>query len=60
MIIDLFNKNTLKAAQLLGFNYRKAIGEPLTAACANAINNKMGNTRNNQAKKLGVILIRGA
>ena len=51
MVIDLFNKDTLKTAQLLGFNYREAIGEPLTVACANVINNKVGNTRTNQSKK---------
>lgn len=51
MVIDLFNKDTLKTAQLLGFNYREAIGEPLTIACANVINNKVGNTRMNQSKK---------
>ena len=51
MVIDLFNKDTLKTAQLLGFNYREAIGEPLTVACANVINNKVGNTRTNQSKR---------
>lgn len=33
----LVNKNTLKALQLLGFNFKAAIGEPLTEACADAI-----------------------
>jgi len=30
--------DTLKAMQLLGFNYKKAIGEPLTDICAAGIN----------------------
>lgn len=40
---DLLNKDTLKTMQLLGFNYREAIGEPLTEVCANAIKSKLGN-----------------
>lgn len=35
---DLINVDTLKAMQLLGFNYKKAIGEPLTDLCATKIN----------------------
>ena len=31
------SKNVLKTMQLLGFNYKAAIGEPLTQVCANAI-----------------------
>ena len=34
--------HTLKTMQLLGFNYKAAIGEPLTEICANAIS-KLGN-----------------
>ena len=34
---DLISIDTLKAMQLLGFNYRKAIGEPLTELCATKI-----------------------
>lgn len=41
----------MKTAQLLGFNYKEAIGEPFTAACANIINNKVGNVRTNNPKK---------
>lgn len=37
---NLINMDTLKAMQLLGFNYKEAIGEPLTHACANAIKNR--------------------
>ena len=34
---ELINIDTLKTMQLLGFNYRVAIGEPLTKLCADAI-----------------------
>ncbi len=34
---DLISVDTLKAMQLLGFNYKKAIGEPLTVLCASKI-----------------------
>lgn len=37
--IDLVQVDTLKTMQLLGFNYKKAIGELLTEVCANKINN---------------------
>jgi hypothetical protein len=33
----LINVDTLKAMQLLGFNFKAALGEPLTTLCANAI-----------------------
>jgi hypothetical protein len=33
----LINVDTLKAMQLLGFNFKAAIGEPLTFLCSNAI-----------------------
>lgn len=39
---SLISVDTLKTLQLLGFNYKVAIGEPLTALCANAIGN-LGN-----------------
>lgn len=38
-IKDLISIDTLKTMQLLGFNYKAAIGEPLTEICANKINN---------------------
>lgn len=47
---DLLNKDTLKTMQLLGFNYKEAIGAPLTEVCANAIKNSLGNGRNNKRK----------
>jgi archaellum component FlaC len=34
---ELISIDTLKTMQLLGFNYKAAIGEPLTILCANAI-----------------------
>lgn len=34
----LLSQETLKILQLLGFNYKEAIGEPLTSVIANAIN----------------------
>ena len=34
---ELISVDTLKTMQLLGFNYKAAIGEPLTEICANAI-----------------------
>lgn len=37
---ELICVDVLKAIQLLGFNYKEAIGEPLTQLCANAILNK--------------------
>ena len=39
---ELISVDTLKTMQLLGFNYKAAIGEPLTQICANAISN-LGN-----------------
>ena len=38
-IKDIINVNTLKTMQLLGFNYKEAIGVPLTNLCANTIMN---------------------
>ncbi|CEG23832.1 hypothetical protein BN1080_02839 [Planococcus massiliensis] len=44
-IVQLINKDTLKTMQLLGFNYKEAIGEPLTEACANVIRKKLGGSK---------------
>jgi len=52
-IKELISVDTLKTMQLLGFNYKAAIGEPLTQICANAIAN-LGNkqkSNSNQQKK---------
>ena len=56
-IKELISVDTLKTMQLLGFNYKAAIGEPLTEICANAISN-LGNKgknfqSNNQQKNRG-------
>lgn len=53
---DLISVDTLKTMQLLGFNYKSAIGEPLTQICANAITtlgnkNKAQTNRNNRNNK---------
>ncbi|HEM6181978.1 TPA: hypothetical protein U2C07_001349 [Streptococcus suis] len=48
---ELLNKDTLKTMQLLGFNYREAIGEPLTEVCANTIKSKLGNFSKAKKKK---------
>ncbi|PKE62177.1 hypothetical protein [Macrococcoides caseolyticum] len=37
--IELIQKDTLKTMQLLGFNYKKAIGEPATELVASKIKN---------------------
>lgn len=44
---DLISVDTLKTMQLLGFNYKAAIGEPLTQLCANAIT-ALGNKNKGQ------------
>lgn len=51
---SLISVDTLKTLQLLGFNYKAAIGEPLTELCANAIGNlgnKKSPSNNNSRKK---------
>lgn len=56
-IKELISVDTLKTMQLLGFNYKAAIGEPLTQICANAISNigSKGKTSqsNNQQRNKG-------
>lgn len=59
--IDAFNQikslisiDTLKVMQLLGFNYKAAIGEPLTSICADAIHswgNKKTQLAGNKAQR---------
>lgn len=49
-LVKLLNKDTLKTIQLLGFNYKEAIGEPLTEVCSNAIRNKLGGLTSNSAE----------
>lgn len=51
---DLISVDTLKTMQLLGFNYKAAIGEPLTQICANTIislGQKKSNNKNNNQRK---------
>lgn len=51
-IKELIRVDTLKAIQLLGFNYKAAIGKPLTQLCANAIlSNSKGTNSGNQSKR---------
>lgn len=47
---NLICVDVLKAIQLLGFNYKEAIGEPLTQICANAILSKTQKTIPNRRK----------
>lgn len=44
-IKELISVDTLKTMQLLGFNYKAAIGEPLTQICSKAITS-FGNKKN--------------
>lgn len=51
---DLINADTLKTMQLLGFNYKEAIGEPLTKLCADKISSfgeKQARTNNQKNRK---------
>lgn len=49
-IKDLISVDTLKTMQLLGFNYKAAIGEPLTQICAKAIS-EWGNRKTSTKKE---------
>jgi len=51
MIIKLLNKDTLKTMQLLGFNYKEAIGRPLTNLVASMIESKMPQKTKSKPKK---------
>lgn len=46
---ELISVDVLKTMQLLGFNYKAAIGEPLTKLCANAIS-KIGDKKTSISK----------
>ncbi|KAF0799935.1 hypothetical protein GBO83_07895 [Pediococcus acidilactici] len=41
IVLDLLNSDTLKTLQLLGYNYKKAIGEPLTQITADFLKAKL-------------------
>ena len=47
----LLTKDVLKTMQLLGFNFRAAIGEPLTDLCARAIRSLGEKNRNQHNRK---------
>lgn len=47
---ELICVDVLKAIQLLGFNYKEAIGEPLPQICANAILSKSRKTGQSKRK----------
>lgn len=47
----LISVDTLKTMQLLGFNYKEAIGEPLTSLCSNAILNLGNKNKGNRKTK---------
>lgn len=51
LLLQLINKDTLKTMQLLGFNYREAIGQPLTEVCASSIKKSLGGSPKTRQKK---------
>ncbi|MBN2794580.1 MAG: hypothetical protein JXR88_04180 [Clostridia bacterium] len=50
IVKQIVNKETLKTMQLLGFNYKEAIGEPLTEVCSTMIRKKFELTKNSSNK----------
>lgn len=51
VILSLINIDTLRSMQLLGFNYKEAIGEPLTKVTAEFIEHKLSVAKTNIKKK---------
>lgn len=51
VILSLINIDTLRSMQLLGFNYKEAIGEPLTKVTAEFIEHKLSVAKTNVKKK---------
>lgn len=51
LVIGLLSKDTLKTMQLLGFNYKQAIGEPLTEVVSSIILSKVSVQPNLKRKK---------
>lgn len=51
-IKDLISVDVLKTMQLLGFNYKEAIGEPLTEICASKIRD-FGGIKETKSKEKG-------
>ena len=56
-LVALFNKDTLKTMQLLGFNYKEAIGQPLTEVCSNAIRTKLETSTKGKEQILGLLIL---
>lgn len=50
LLVGLINKDTLKTMQLLGFNYKEAIGQPLTEVCASTIHSNLGGSKTSNNK----------
>lgn len=50
LFLNLLNKDTLKTAQLLGFNYKEAIGEPFTKVVSEKILSLSSNTNKRKRK----------
>lgn len=50
-LVDLIQVDTLRTMQLLGFNYRKAIGEPLTEITARSIANSFSENSLNEQEE---------
>ena len=53
-IKKLLSKNTLKVMQLIGFNYREAIGKPLTRLCSGAIESVRETDKKQEAQNLNI------
>ncbi|MDR7870703.1 MAG: hypothetical protein RIN55_07600 [Tissierellaceae bacterium] len=51
MLISLLNKDALKTMQLLGFNYKEAIGKPLTEVCSSKILGLADKTKSQKSNK---------
>ncbi len=50
-ILNFINSDTLRTMQLLGFNYKEAIGKPLTQICAQFIESKFTPQQANRASR---------
>ncbi len=50
---DIISVDTLKSMQLLGFNYKQAIGQPLTELCANKIGGMISTNKKDNISKKG-------
>lgn len=48
---ELISADTLRTMQLLGLNYKAAIGEPLTELCAEKIKQMGGNRQNSGSRQ---------